>query len=1371
MEKKGFCIFLAILLFSRIPSLAYDNQPISYLGIEHGLSNNAVTTIFQDHDGLMWFGTFDGLNRYDGYGFKVFRNNLNDPGSLNDNHITIIDDDANHHLWVGTRKGVNIYNPVKANFSSVKFKPWNSASLQPLKTVVRAIRRIDEYGTMLVGTVNNGLLVFEKGSLTGVQIPFAARRGHEGDYVVTAMSFGPDRQVAWVFVQHEGLCQYDLKHRTLRVVNTSFEIADCLKFDTQGNLWLGNEKGLFRYNIAGNTFSANVLPSALRVMDLFEDKQNVLWISSDGGGVWSMRVGSNRPVAYVSTTGSSLVNSNAVYAIYDDLQGNKWIGTLRGGINIIRPRAKLFNHISFNNADKNNIVNDFILSFAEDDKNNVWIGTDGAGLKYWDRRKNSFTSYKHSVNNPATISSDFVTSILRDSYNDIWATTWFGGVNRLKKNTGSFEHFDCINAQTGLVENNAWQAFEDSQKRLWICTMNGGSLYLFNRRANRFEVFDAALKNVHSLFEDRQREIWAADHTSLLRIDLVNKKHRSYEIGQGVRCIYEDRNRNFWIGTDGGGLLLFNRVNGSFRRFTTSDGLPGNTILQILEDRKNNLWLSTYNGLSEFNTVDKTCRNFSQFDGLQSNQFSLNAALALQSGEMLFGGIRGFNVFYPDSIHQSKETPKLFLTGLRVNNKPIEEHEFYVKERISDRVEKIELPYDEAFLSLDYLALDYSGADKIKYAYILEGWDKNWIDANEIRTANYSSLREGTYTFKIRIKNGAGEWNNETSLVTVVVLPPWYRTWWAYLLYGILAFSFIYFGFMYYKRQQRLKYEIQLANYEARLANFEKEKEKELAEKKLSFFTHISHEFRTPLTLIINPVKDLLRKIDSDEEQKELNIVHRNTRRLLSLIDQLLIFRKADVGADTFRFCKCNFYDVCNEVFLCFVQQAKMNHQDFVFQCENKELELYIDRQKIEIALFNLLSNAIKFTPEGGRITFTVSEKEKDVQVAITDSGYGIPKEAASRLFEKFYQASAENVPAKTGFGIGLYLVKHFVDGHKGEVSFESEPSKGTTFLVQLRKGQAHLEGQAILQSQQNDPVILQELKEEFDEEGVLSDEKPEELDDVVTDRQTVLIADDDKAIRQYLRQVLKDRYLVLEAEDGEQALRLARENFPDLVISDIRMNKMDGIELCKQIKQDHTLNHTPVILLTGSQGTEVELKSIEGGADVYITKPFDKDILLAKMENVFKRHNELQQYFFNEITLKKNTLKISPEYKAFLEKCIQIVESHFEDDQFTIKTFATEIGMSHNQLYKRVKLISGQTVTSFIRFIRLRKAAALMIQNDCNVNQAAYQVGISDVKYFRVQFNKLFGMNPSEYIKKYRESFNRTYQISPNVIKDQPKK
>jgi len=1356
------------MVFFMGSAFAQEHPSVSYLGIEQGLSNNSVTCILRDYNGFMWFGTYDGLNRYDGYSCKVFRNIPGDTTALNASGIRAIGEDANHQLWIGTWKGMNVYNPLKANFYSTKFKSWNSDSVKPLENAVVAIQKNDKNGCMLIGTLQKGLLVFEKNSSAGVQIPFPSWKGHEGDYSVTAIALDSSRQTAWVFVRQAGLCRYNMGSRSIELINGTINQAECLKLDSKGSLWLGNENGLFLYDRRSNVFSNNVLPFKGRIMSVSEDRQHLLWISSDNSGVWSMPVGGSRPNQYRPGPGSSLT-SNVVYTVYEDPQGNKWIGTIRGGINIVQPHSNLFNHIRFRSSGQNNNDN-FIYSFAEDKKGNIWIATDGAGLKYWDRHKNTFTSYKHQANNSSSINTDFITNTLCDSKGDLWILSWFAGVSRLKNGSSKFEHFDCFNSHTNSLENNAWMVFEDSRKQLWVSTVNGGALYVFNRKTNAFEVFDETLTGIQSISEDRMGNILVGYQNYLVQIDRVNKKHKFWNIGQSVRCILEDHNKNLWLGTDDGGLLLFDRTKGTYRRFTTAEGLPNNSILRILEDEKNNLWLSTFNGLCKFNTITKTCRNFSKSDGLQSNQFSFNAALALTSGEFLFGGSNGFNLFYPDSIYERKEMPQLLLSEIRINNRPIEENDSYVRERSAYQVKKIELPY-QAALSLDYLALDYNNADKIRYAYRLEGWDKSWVNANDIRTANYSGLHEGTYTFQIRVKNGTGDWNKESSLITIVVLPPWYRTWWACLSYAVLTFSLIYLGFMYYKRQQRLKYEVQLANYEARIATFEKEKEKELTEKKLSFFTHVSHEFRTPLTLIINPVKDLLRKNESSEEQSELQIVHRNARRLLSLIDQLLIFRKADVAADNMKFARVNFYDLCQEVYLCFAQQAKINRQEYVFECDNKDLELCVDREKIEIALFNLISNAIKYTPEGGKIVLNITDNETEVSISVSDNGYGISKEAAPRLFEKFYQAPFQKIPAKTGFGIGLYLVKHFIEGHQGEIRFESEEGKGTTFFVKLKKEDTHLKDLAFDPSWQDSALILEELKEDPEEPGVSAVLKPEKLDDVIIDRKTILIADDDKAILQYLSQMLKGKYEVFEAENGEKAFDLAQKRSPDLLISDIKMDGLDGIGLCRQIKNDPALNHIPVILLTGNSRHELELQSIEGGADIYMTKPFDKDILLAKVDNLFKSRSELQNYFFNEITLKKNTLKISPEYKEFLERCIEIVEAHLDDNQFTIKNLCQEIGMSHNQLYKKVKTISGQTIAGFIRFIRLRRAAEMMIKEDCNVNQASYQVGISDTKYFRVQFNKLFGMNPSAYIKKYRDPFNRTYQLSSNAVKEQPNK
>jgi len=892
-----------LLLFVKLAH-AQNTDAVQYIGIEHGLSNNAVTSIYQDHSGFMWFGTYDGLNRYDGYSFKIFRNIIGDNTSLGDNHVSTIEGDAHHNIWIGCEKGMYVFNPLNSKFLHPEFTSLKEKSSQPIRENVPAICAIDNRRAILVGTANKGLLIFEPNSHKGVQISLPGIKD-QGNYTVTSIANDPNNHVAWVMVSGIGLCKFDIKTKILQLLNTSVKEADCLKVDSNGNLWLGNENGLFQFDKNRNHFSQNILPAKFRVIKVFEDKQKTLWIASDGGGVWFKPPKSLQPKPYLSSQGTSPINSNSVYAIYEDKEGRKWIGTLRGGINLIQPFTSSFRSIVHNQTGQNNPINNFILSFCEDEKNNVWIGTDGAGLRYWDRKNNKFTSYLHNSSDPNSISSNFVTGIFLDSQNDLWVSTWFGGVNRLKKNSKIFERLVCYNPKTGSEEHNAWLVYEDAQKRLWAGTTNNGTLYLFNRSANRFELFDENIENLQCIAEDSKGNFWGGNYTSLIQIDRKGKKHITYKIGHTIRSIREDRNKNLWIGTDGGGLLLFNRSNGNFQQFTTTEGLPSNSILRLLEDRKNNLWLSTYNGLCKFNTVTKTCRNFSQSDGLQSNQFSFNAALSLKTGEFLFGGIKGFNVFYPDSVYDKKDPSQVFLTGLKINNKSIEENESYVTKRELEKINQVNLPFDQAILSLEYVALDYTGTDKIKYAYLLEGWDKNWNYVNNIRTANYSRLQEGTYIFKIKVTNSDGVWSGEKQLLKIVILPPWYRTWWAYLLYASVLFTAVYLYVVYSKRQERLKYEV-------KLAHLENEKEKELTEKKISFFTHISHEFRTPLTLIISPLKDLLSSKKGEKEKTEVFAIYRNARRLLSLVDQLLLFRKVEAIDHQLRIEKFDIVEACD---------------------------------------------------------------------------------------------------------------------------------------------------------------------------------------------------------------------------------------------------------------------------------------------------------------------------------------------------------------------------------------------------------------------------------------------------------------------------
>jgi len=1342
-RKRIALIFFLFSLF--IQPVTAGKLPVRYLGIEQGLSNNAVMSICQDHNGFLWIGTYDGLNRYDGYGFKVFHNVIGDSTSLATNTIYSIAEDESHCIWVGGQKGLSMYNVLTSKFSRVRYTSL-SGSLENIQDNIHIVKAAGP-DCILVATQHNGLLVFKNGTTNGLQIPLGDQ--HSGNYDVTGLEQDANRHV-WVFVQHEGLFSYDPARKKLLLVNSSIRQANCLKIDRKGRLWVANDVGLFLYDPGSNSYSGSFMPAKAKIVTLVSDKHGVLWIGSDGAGLWSLPDNASSAGPMTESNGRPLINSNSVYTIYEDVEGRKWIGTLRGGINIIEPSPPTFEKVVYEPPSGGALVDNFILSFCEDNKDGVWIGTDGAGLRYWDRAKNSYQCFRHTASEPNGISSNFITSIIKDHKGDLWMSTWFGGVDRFNKATGTFEKYTCFNPETNAEENNVWFLFEDSQKTLWAGATNEGSLYSFDRALNKFVQFDNNLTNLQCMIEDSEGDLWGGNYTTLIKIDPKFKKHTLYNIGYAVRCLHEDRDKNLWIGTQGGGLLLFSKKDGHLTQYTTKDGLPSNMLLQILEDENRNLWISTFNGLAKFNLKTRTFRNFTQSDGLQSNQFSFNAATALSTGEFLFGGIKGFNYFFPDSIRYNEETPKVFLDGIKVNDRSVVDDTSYISARDMERVTQITVPYNQSILSMDFLALNFAGADKMKYAYLLEGWDKSWNYINA-RTANYSRLAAGSYDFKVKVSGSDGKWGKEAQLLRVIILPPWYQTWWAYLLYGLVFAGSVYLYIEYARKQERMKFEIKLAHLES-------EKEKNLSERKLSFFTNISHEFRSPLALIIDPLKKAMTQTGGKLPAEDLAVAHRNARRLLSLVDQLLLFRKADSGGDVLKISTIDIVALCNEVYQCFAQQASSREISYPFFAPTEPIQIQGDYEKIEIALFNLLSNAFKFTPPGGRIEFILTETEERVRIEIRDTGVGIPENDLSRVFDKFQQVHAGS-KGKAGFGIGLFLVKNFIERHKGTVTCKSAPGEGAIFTISLLKEIPELGEAYIMEGPGRKFELLEELMEEEssvpeDAIGLPSDGKTAE--EVVTDKKSILLIDDNAEILQYLHRLFASRYLLYTTNNGMDGFRLAEEHIPDLIISDINMTGMDGIELCTKIKQSGSLGHIPVILLTAATTSETKLKGIEGGADDYFTKPFDSEHLSARVETLLKNRNILQRYFLDSITLKESTVKVPKEYQDFLRKCITTIEENIDNEEFTMKKFSKAMGMSHSRLNQKVKAISGQRLNAFIRSIRLRRAAVLMLTENVNVSQAAYQVGINDMRYFREQFVGIFGITPSEYIKKYRQSFNQ---------------
>lgn len=1381
---------LLLLLFNLFAPLYATDYPItSYLSIDQGLSNNSVRCIYQDQKGFLWFGTYDGLNRYDAYTFKVFRNNYNNPFSLPNNFINAIDEDNNGNIWVGTRQGVAVYHPLSNNFTAVYYKAAQGAPLK-LTNVIRDIER-DADGNMFIGVNDLGLVFCAAGDSVAVPVPID---GDNAGQVVEVASIrrGMDKTI-WVFIRAKGLFRLDVAAKKLRLVNSSVTNASCIEIKDD-MIWIGSSRGMYRYNIKQNLYDRYFNEeNGLRqndVVSLTTDRNNKLWVSTNAG-VTILDMTNDRPVNYLQTGRQrNSLSSNAITSILEDRDGRMWIGSLRGGINVIDNRKQLFSTVDADPLAANTLISNFVFTFYEEPDGTLWIGTDGNGLSIWDRKTNTFRNCQHNAADAHSLSNDYITGITGDYQHNIWVATYRGGgVSRYNKTAGNFEHIKFVQASPyrEFVNGLTYTLMEDKQKRLWSGTLQYG-LFLLNRQTNRFELFDENLKDLFVIREDRSGTLWGGTLSKLIAIDAASRRHHSFNIGNPVRSLQEDRDGNFWVGTEGGGLLLFDRKGGKIiKRYTTDEGLCSNSVLNMLEDNQGNLWLSTFNGLSKFNIKDKQFTNYYQNDGLQSNQFNYNAALALSTGEFVFGGIKGFNIFYPANIIEYRNTQPVHFTDIKINNTPVEQESSVIDKSTGNHIEIIRVPFNKAILSFEFASPEYSAPDKVQYAYFLEGWDRGWNYANNSRTAVYTHLSEGSYTLRVKSSATPGRWDGKELLLQIIVMPPWYRSPWAYIIYALMAGGIIYIYNRYRIKQTRLTYEVTIARLSAdneraekqrslaelEMERFEREKreaelalEKATKEKESFYFTTIAHEFRTPLTLIINPLKELFKKREEEQAKpdSDLSIVYRNARRMLSLADQLLLFRKAESGMDTIKPFKLNLHHLAWDVYLCFVQQARAHQISYTFHCTDETLEVYADKEKLEIIIYNLLSNAFKYTPAQGAIRFTVTGQEDTVLIEIADTGAGIPEKTGDKLFEKFYQAERTTTGPKAGFGIGLFLVKHFTEQHKGQIAYTSEEGKGATFFLTFPKGSEHFAGIPIVAPHESGPVFLQTLQEQ----PVVEVEKQVEklaAAEVVTDKQTILLIDDDEQIRNYLAQLFKDAYLIHQAENGAAGLEAALTYLPDLIISDVHMQPMNGIELCKQVKENDSLNHIPVILLTASTSDEFKLKGVQGGADDYITKPFDNALLQARVTNLLKSRNTLQRYFYNEITLNKNNQRISREYKEFLEKCIAIVESHLDDDNFTVKTLMAEMGMSHSNLFRKVKSVSGQSVNIFIRFIRLRKAAELFITTNYNVNETATMVGINDIKYFREQFNKLFGMNPSEYIRRFRKVHGKQYTVDKDRL------
>lgn len=1379
MDKNviAYCIKIISLLTLFFSFLRGQSKDIEFehFKFEQGLSSNTILSIIQDSRGFLWIGTYDGLNRYDGYKFAVYKNIEGDTSSLSDNKIRTLYEDQFGDIWIGTWNGLNKFVRNEERFVRFLNNPDDPASLS--NNEVRTICE-DDQGVLWVGTGGGGLNRFVKDKKQFKHYTHDSLDNSSISSNLITKLFKDSFGKFWIGTIGGGLVKFDTreeqfvsyKHNPGDPLSISNDKVLSVYEDSYGFLWVGTDGGLNKFNRDTEQFTRyennpNDLFSLSenQVYSIYEDSRRELWIGTLYAGLNKFNRVDEKFIRFLHNPDiSESISDNGVMSICEDNSGIIWFGTWEG-INKYDRHKEHFETYCKVTDEPNSLSSNGIYAIYEDTEGILWIGTDDGGLNMYDRLNDKFIHFKNDPNNNQSIGSNGVYAICEDSDHNLWIATDFGGLNKFdRKNKKFIRYINNPDDPHSISSNDISTVFLDKSGSLWIGFNEG--LDRLNREDNKFYHYKHnpndpnSISNnlVFTIYEDAYGYLWIGTYGGgLNRYDKEEGNFIRYRNSPDdksslsndfVSVIYEDKRAILWIGTQGGGLNKFNRESETFESFKENDGLPNDVINGILEDNDGNLWISTGNGLSRFNPIQKTFRNFDAEDGLQGNEFNKGACFKGSDGKMFFGGTDGLSAFYPDSIKVNEFLPPVVITDFRLLNKPVSVGydtlwDRSILEKAISETKEIELNYDDNVISFEFAALDFHIPEKNKYAYMMEGFSEDWTytDASR-RFVTYTNLDPGDYIFKVKASNNDGIWNEEATSLELIINPPWWLTWWAYSIYFIVFVLIVLTARAYDLKRQRLKHQLKLEHEHS-------EKLQEIDRLKSNFFANISHEFRTPLTLIVGPIEKIISKHLDEDTRKQAGLIKRNANRLLALINQLLDLSKLETGRLIIQATLSNLASFIKGIAMTFESIAENKDITLKVKLEKPVLNVYFDKDMMEKILTNIFSNAFKFTNEGGSIIVTLKETDSNTaQIKIRDTGIGIPGSELPKLFDRFYQVDSSHTREQEGTGIGLALTEELVHLHKGSIKVDSKEGEWTEVTVEIPLGREHL----------TDEEILEPLETVEEKEGILEEDYPipamrEEgfVDDIIIDKTIILIVEDNADVREYIKDSISDEYHVVEAVNGEQGVKKAVRYIPDLIISDVMMPKMDGYELTKQIKLDEKTSHIPVILLTAKSSKENIFEGLETGADAYLTKPFEIKELQIRIKNLIEVRKNLQRKFSSKEYLKKpDKPQLSKLDASFMEKLLGIIESHIKEEDFSIDQFGREVGMSRSQIHRKLKALTGKSTSHYIRFIRLTKAKNRIVEEQGNISEIAYSLGFSSPTYFTRCFKEEYGFPPSDLIK-----------------------
>jgi signal transduction histidine kinase/DNA-binding response OmpR family regulator/ligand-binding sensor domain-containing protein len=1318
-----------------------------------------------DQHDYVWLGTWDGLNKYDGSSIKVYMPDPFMKGSISNNVIRDFLEDGRGNLWIVTHLGINKYNRTTNSFqvyldslSDIPFLEYNIKACIGADSAVwisRIGKGISKYSHELNEFIPVDLKGVEADWLTsivdlGQHAGFQYFLGSDGklactvqDRLIFSKQLAAERTLDFhkflhidgryflAVVNNDKLLLYDLvniEKDPYIIALGNVTVSTLSENLNHTAIWIGSESGDilkvlptnggFVVN-SMNAFFPTFSKARIKILSVEETKQDIVWVGTDGDGVYKFFT---RPKTFYSLTEGNpeagQLSHSIIRSVYEDNSG-LYVGTRGGGLNIIDPvhgKTTVLNN-------SNGLSNNAVLAINKDHDNNIWVGVDGEGIDMIEAGTGKIFHFPRDFEGETKPVFSSVYSICIDAFNDIWLGTSGYGVIRFKvskmptgkyrlKDFDQLSHTDRSRA-IAIKSNIVYTIVEEKPNLLWFGT-RGSGIYRYNAltkeieahiQANASEVNSLSNNDVLSLHIDKQQQLWIGSSGGLDRLFLQNKPYR-------------------------------------IEHFTQHNGLPNNTIHGILEDGSSNIWLSTNHGLVMYDRQHNTFKNFDSNDGLKNNEFADGAAFqSANSRKLLFGGIDGLDIVYPSKLHSNNYFPKLIMTDFLVHNVPVMPGDgTQIINRHIDEMDTITLAYDQNFISFSFTALDYWGKQKINYGYFLENFDKEWNRVGQQQSITVTNIPPGQYGLTINYTNEDGDWGTPKKL-TIIVTPPFWKTNWAYALY-ILLFLALQIAIVFYIRG-RARTKKSLA-----IAKFKTQQLKELSDCKLQFFTNIAHEFRTPLTLILGPVASLLQTNSNVSEQGQLKTIYSNSLRLQKLIDELIQFRRIESGKERLVIATVDLIPFTQEIVESFKQHAADREMHLEFYPEPDDLVAYVDYRKVEKILINLISNAIKYNSKGGMISVTVKALEGKVFFEIRDDGIGIAEENMAKIFESFYYndaaANANGIEKSTG--IGLSLTKSLVQVHRGEIAVESKVGKGSLFTVTIPILKEHYNDLSEESSMIISPTHLPEkVSLEFDTDHLLPLHTKKE--NIPAPENHILVVDDHASIISLLDNMLSSKYVIHKASNGRKALEILEEETIDLVISDVIMPDMDGLTLCKQIKENIQSSHIPVILLTAKGEIENRIEGLQVGADSYIPKPFHPEHLFIRIEKLIERMELIRKKFknFADLELTHLSAGIGEKDDDFFSKITECIKLHLSEPEFNADIMADDVGMSKTSLYKKVKTITGLTPHGLIKQYRLKKAADLLRNTDMSVSEVIYETGFNSRSYFYKSFNEMFHCHPKD--------------------------